>query len=275
MNKTLKILVTGGSGMVGNQINFGIKPKREELDILDIKSIHNAVKKYKPDVILHLAALTDMIKCEENPKLAYKINVTGTKNIAKICKERNIKFVYMSTCVVFSGKKNTPHTESNKCNPINVYGKTKLEGEKVVEKILKDYLIIRTGWLFGGGKNDQKFIRTMYLKMEEGNEIKAINDRYGSPTYIPDLLNEINKLIEKNKNGIYHVVNKGSISYFEVAKYIKSICKFKTKIINLKSKEIDNKKLKRSNNESLSSNKTKLRHWKSALKEYLYILKNG
>jgi dTDP-4-dehydrorhamnose reductase len=264
-----KIIITGGDGMVGSQVNFGMRLNRKQLNFLNKKSINRAVDKYKPNVIVHLGALVDMLACEKNPKLAYKINTTGTKNLAEICKKRNIKLVYMSTCAVFNGNKKTPYKEIDKTGSPNVYGQTKLEGELVIQKILKDYLIIRTGWLFGGGENDKKFVRVMYLKMKTGEEIKAVNDRYGSPTYVKDLLKEIYKLIKENKSGIYHIVNDGCVSYFEVAKYIKSIGKFKTKIIGIKSKGIENKNLKRGKMEALTSSKIKLRSWKEAVKEYL------
>lgn len=264
-----KIIITGGYGMIGSQAKFGKRLDHNELNILDKKSIISAIDKYKPDTILHLAAYTDMIGCEENPKLAHKINVIGTKNIAEICKKRNIRLVYMSTCAVFNGRKKTPYAENDIGDSPNVYGRTKYQGELEIKKILNDYLIIRTSWLFGGGKNDKKFIRAMFLKMKDGSDINAISDRYGSPTYVPDLLKEVEKLVLENKTGIYHIVNDGGVSYLDVAKYIKSIGKFKTKINEVKSKDVDNKKLKRGKMEALTSTKIKLRPWKKAVKEYL------
>jgi dTDP-4-dehydrorhamnose reductase len=264
-----KIIITGGSGMVGSQVNFGIRLNHKQLDFLNKKSINSAIDKYEPNIIVHLGALVDMLACEKNPKLAHKINVTGTKNLAEICKKRNIKLVYMSTCAVFNGNKKTPYKEIEKTGSPNVYGQTKLEAELIIQKILKDYLIIRTGWLFGGGKNDKKFVRAIYLKMKAGDEIKAVNDRYGSPTFVSDLLNETYKLIKENKSGIYHIVNNGCVSYFEVAQYIKSIGKFKAKIVGIKSKSIENKNIKRGKMEALTSYKIKLRSWKKAVREYL------
>ena len=255
--------------MVGSQVKFGKKLNRNELNIVDKNSINLAIDKYRPTTILHLAAYADMLGCEDAPKQAHKINVVGTKNLAEVCKKRNIKLVYMSTCAVFSGNKKTPYTESDKSSSPNVYGQTKYAGEQIIKKILKDYLIIRTGWLFGGGKNDNKFVRAMYMKMKGGVDINAISDRYGSPTYVKDLLSEVNKLIGENKVGVFHVVNDGCASYLDVAKYIKSIGKFKAKIVEVKSKDIDNRKLKRGKIEALSSTKVKLRSWKSALKNYL------
>jgi dTDP-4-dehydrorhamnose reductase len=269
MKKKLKILVTGGSGMVGSQVKFGIKPSHKELDINNSTSIEKAVKKYKPDVILHLAAFANMLGCEGSKIKAKKINVTGTQNIARACKKNDMKLVYMSTCAVFDGKKKTPYKESDRAKTLNVYGETKLGGEKIIQKILPNALIVRTGWLFGGNKTDKKFVQLTYQKFKNGEEVMATSDRKGSPTYVKDLLDTIEKLIYQNKSGIYHVVNSGTASYADIAKEIKKVGKFKQEIKKVLARDIENKKLKRGKNESLASSKIKLRSWKVALKEYL------
>lgn len=269
MKKKCKILVTGGSGMVGSQAKFATKPSHMELDITNPTSIEKAVKKYKPNVVLHLAAFANMLGCEEDKIKAKKINVIGTENIARACKKHNVKLVYMSTCAVFDGKKKMPYREADMAKPLNLYGKTKLEGEKVAKKILPNTLIVRTGWLFGGNKRDKKFVQLTYQKFKNGEEVMATFDRKGSPTYVKDLLDTIEKLIYQNKSGIYHVVNSGRASYYEIAKEIRRIGKFKHKIKKVLARDIENKKLKRGKNESLASSKIKLRSWKVALKEYL------
>lgn len=269
MKKKLKILVTGGAGMVGSQVTFGIKPNHKELDITNPTSIEKAIKKHKPDVILHLAAFANMLGCEEDKIKAKKINVTGTENIARACKKNGVRLVYMSTCAVFDGKKKTPYIEKDKAKSLNVYGKTKLEGEEIAQKILPGVLIIRTGWLFGGNKKDKKFVQLTYQKFKENIEVMATSDRVGSPTYIKDLLSTIKKLIDKNSSGIYHLVNSGTASYADIAKEIKKIGRFKQKIKKVLARDIENKKLKRGKNEALASSKIKLRSWKIALKEYL------
>lgn len=273
MQRKNDILVTGGAGMVGSQATFGKKLTRKELDILSLHSIEQAIKKYKPRVILHLAAMTHMLLCEENPKEAFKVNVIGTKNLATICKRYNIKLVYMSTCAVFNGRKKTPYREIDTPDPINAYGKTKLEGEKIVQKLIPSSLIIRTGWLFGGGKNDKKFVQLTYKKFKEGSEVKATKDRKGSPTFVPDLLSETKKLIKENKSGIYHIVNSGEATYLDIAKEIRKIGKFNKKIIAVKGKDVELPKLKRGKLEALTSSKIKLRSWKKALHVYLTKLK--
>jgi len=261
------ILITGGSGMVGSIIRWGVKPNHKELDILKPTSIKKAIKKYKPETILHLAALVDMQYCQDNPNEAYKVNVLGTKNLALACKKNKVKLVYLSTCAVFDGKKRQPYGEKDRTNPINIYGKTKLAGEKVARKILPDVLVIRTGWLFGGGKKDTKFAKKTYAKFTRGENITATFDRCGSPTYVPDLLETVKKLISEDATGIYHVVNSGTASYFDIAKEIKKLKKFKQKVISVKAKSLENPKLKRGKMEALTSSKITLRSWKLALKE--------
>ncbi|MBP7006514.1 MAG: NAD(P)-dependent oxidoreductase [Candidatus Pacebacteria bacterium] len=271
--KNKKILITGGNGMVGSQAKFGIKLSRKQFDITNISSIEKAVKKYKPNVILHLGAMTNMLGCEEDPKQAYKINVKGTENLARICKENNIKLVYLSTCAVFDGRKKTPYNEKDKPKPLNVYGKTKLQGEIVSQLILPNVLIIRTGWLFGGGKKDTKFVKKVFYNLKIGKEVKAVSDRNGSPTYIPDLLYTVKKLIDKDSIGIFHIVNNGTASYFDIAKEVKKLGKFKSSILSVKAQDLESSLLKRGKMEGLKSFTIKLRSWKSALQEYLINLK--
>lgn len=265
-----KIIVTGGDGMIGKQMSFGTKLSRTQLDILKPASIEKAITKYKPEVIVHLAALTDMMICEQNPSLAKKVNVMGAKNIAKACKKHGIKLVYLSTCAVFNGRKKTPYLEADEPNPLNVYGQTKLYAELEIQKLLPDALIIRTGWLFGGGKNiDKKFVGLTITKMNNDLDVDATADRFGSPTYIPDLLNTIYELIIKNEIGVFHVVNTGSVTYFEIAKAIKNFGGFKSKISPVSYKAVESKDLARGKMEALSSSRIKLRSWRSALKSYL------
>jgi dTDP-4-dehydrorhamnose reductase len=243
---------------------------KSALDILNPKSIRKAIIRYKPQVIFHLAAMTDMLACEKNPKQAQKINGIGTRNVAKACKENKIKLVYLSTCAVFDGKKKTPYKETDLPKPINIYGKTKLLGELAAQDLLSDALIVRTGWLFGGGLDiDKKFVALTFQKLQKGSTVKATADRCGSPTYIPDLLQAVEKLIHKNAKGIVHVVNDGTASYFEIAKAIKKIGKFNLPILPVKTSEVEPPKLKRGKMEALTSSRVTLRPWKKSLKQYL------
>ena len=163
-------LITGGSGMIGSQIKLGIKPSSKELNILIPENIEKIFKKYKPKILLHLAALTDIKKCELKPKLAYEINVKGTLNIVRACDKYKTKLIYISTCAVFNGKKKKPYTEKDVPCPFSVYGKTKLEGEKFC-RTLKNYLVVRTGWVFGNNMPPNKFVRICFEKLTKNERI--------------------------------------------------------------------------------------------------------
>ena len=265
-----KIIITGGDGMVGSQVKYGTRLGKDELDILDSLSIDSAINKYKPDVIIHVAAIVDMAWAEEHKEETWGVNVTGTENIARACKTHNIRLVYMSSCAVFEGIKSSPYSENDEVKSINVYGKTKFAGEEVVRNILPESsLIIRTGWLFGGGDKDKKFIKMFYEKFKNGEEITAVCDRYGSPTYIPDLLSKILELIESGANSTYHVVNDGCVSYYEVAKEIKNIGNFANNIKKVLYKDLPASIVPRGNMEALVSLKISMRPWQGAVREYL------
>ncbi len=262
--------------MLGSQVDFGVRLNRKKLNILNPLSIQKAVDKYKPRIILHCAALTDIIFCEEHPDLAYEINVVGTYNVAKICREKKIKLIYISTCAVFDGTKKNPYREMDQPNPINVYGRTKWLGELVVRDLVSDSLIVRTSWLFGGGFNvDKKFVISRFNELKRNQNIKGTTDRYGSPTYIPDLLSNLAVLIKNKTIGIIHLVNKGNASYYDVAKSIRDLGNFKSKVVPVKAQDIENASVKRGTMEILASDKIEMRSWRIALAEYIQILKNG
>jgi dTDP-4-dehydrorhamnose reductase len=178
--------------------------------------------------------------------------------------------VYLSTCAVFNGQKRFAYTEADKPNPISVYGKTKLQGELIILKLLPDALIIRTSWLFGSNvKTNKKFFQIAKEGLKKGKTITGITDRLGSPTYIPDLLETLQKLIIKNSSGIFHVTNSGLASYFDIVKEMKRVGKFKGSVIPQKYLLLKNIAVKRGKMEGLNSKKIKLRSWKAAIKNYV------
>ena len=265
----MRILVTGAAGMVGSQLDFGIKTDLPELDILSIESIEKAVGYYCPDVILHLAANTDMEDCEKNPQNAYQLNTFGTFNLVKTCKARSLGMVYLSSGTVFDGGKDV-YSELDAPNPLNVYARTKLAGEWIVRNILEKHLIVRTGWLFGGGpKRDKKFVGYCAKRILAGQPVTAVADRFGSPTYIPDLLAAVHNAIFSGKVGIYHIVNAGPASYFDIAKYIKKISGTTANVVAGNSSDSQLNIVKRARSEVLVSNRIFLRSWQEALEEYI------
>ncbi|MCS7280536.1 MAG: dTDP-4-dehydrorhamnose reductase [Desulfobacterota bacterium] len=275
----MRILFAGGKGLIGkNIVPFFLRFYEcsvfdiEDWDILDEKKGKEIIKDLKPDIVVNLAAYTDVDGCEENTELAEMVNVYGAEIVARLCAENGIRLVHFSTDYVFDGKKNLPYIEEDVAVPLSVYGRTKLEGEKRVLAIHPNPLIIRTQWIYGhGGKN---FVTKILEVSKTEKELYVVNDQFGSPTYAKDLAEPLKLLIDLKRNGIYHLSNSGICTWYELACEVFRIKQVSTKVIPVSSNEIK-RKAKRPAFSALSTQKLKgetgytLRHWKEALKEYL------
>lgn len=263
-----KVLITGSGGMVGSYADFGIKMDRRTLDITDLKEVLSVCNKYKPEAIIHLAAETDVDRCERDPEHAYFTNSIGTYNMATAAKNLGIKLVYISTAGIFDGTKEGPYTEEDIGNPQNYYGRSKYVGDLIVKGMLKDYIIARVCWMFGGGPSkDQKFVAKIIQQFNKP-EIKAVTDQVGSPTFGKDLMRGIKQLLEKNETGVFNLANRGACSRYEFAQTIVEILKPKTKVVpaTMKDFKLD---APRTFNEVLVSKVDLMRPWQEAIKEYL------
>lgn len=228
--------MTGAEGMLGSTmvpslqkqghkvIQTDVLPASSSVDYLDIRDqsqVKEAVKKHKPDAVFHLAAETDVDKCEQQQDHAYFTNTLGTENVARACKERKALMMYVSTAGVFYGDKAEPYTEIDEPNPKNVYGKTKLAGERFVQDYLDKYFIVRAGWMVGGFARDKKFVKKVLDQIFAGkSEIKAVYDKKGTPTFTADFSANILPLVETKQYGLYHMTNRGICSRYEVAQKI-------------------------------------------------------
>lgn len=234
-----KILVTGGYGAIGSYVPTTFNKSKVVLtgkDELDVsKKIHviNQMKKHNPDLIIHLAALTDVDLCEKKKKLAMDINFRGTKYVASVCKQYKIPLVYISTSVVFDGKSSPSvgYTEEDKTDPVNTYGKTKLLGEEIIIKMVKNYLIIRIGWLIGGGKKEKKFIKHVFQKIKNGETVYAVNDIFGTIAYGKDLMRFIKERLDNNEFGLYHFASSGICTRFDMTVLLKNILNSNSRVI--------------------------------------------
>ncbi|MEM7816611.1 MAG: dTDP-4-dehydrorhamnose reductase [Candidatus Aenigmatarchaeota archaeon] len=282
-----KVLITGVKGMLGNSLRekleldyevFGID--KDNCDITDKNLIKKFFQNLSIDVVIHCAAYTDVDKAEEEARKVFLVNRDGTKNILEVI-EKDTLFIYISTDYVFNGTKKAPYNEEDKPSPLNTYGKSKLEGEKLVS-FREKYLIIRTSWLFGP-KGDN-FVDSILNLAKKRVCLKVVNDQIGSPTYTLDLAEAIKKFLnlyfeEKLVCGIYHITNNGSCSWFEFASYILKIAGLDTKLMPISSLELK-KRAKRPKNSVLSNEKFYrltggyLRNWQEAVRDYLesYIL---
>jgi dTDP-4-dehydrorhamnose reductase len=266
-----KILITGADGMVGSYVDFGIKTNRQSLDITTAKETLSVIEKYKPDAILHLAAMTDVDQCERDPSGAYLVNGIGAYHVALAARQCSAKMIYISTAGVFDGEKNGPYAEEDIPNPQNYYGYSKFLGEAVVRGVLEDHLIIRTCWMMGGGPaKDKKFVAKIIAQLAkpETKEINAVNDQIGSPSYAKDLVVAIKELIRQDAKGIYHLAGAASASRFDVAKKIVALVRPDVKV-NPVPTSFFNLDAKRTVNEVLSSKVNLMRPWDEAVEDYV------
>jgi dTDP-4-dehydrorhamnose reductase len=265
-------LITGGNGMVGSHINFGYKPTSKQMDICDKQSIENYIKNMpNMSCIIHLAA-TNLRDSENNIKKAIDVNINGTTNILYFAKKYNIPFILVSTGAVFATKNpNIIFTENSISNPNSVYGFTKSASEKIA-LLYEKTTIIRTGWLFGGNqKTHYKFVETVINNFITKTEIKASNDFYGSPTYVNDLIEKMIYLINESKYGIYHIVNSGFGTGYDIATEISKILNTDNSLVlPVLSKDVPNSGPMRSNSEQLDTmyDFARMRSWKNSLSEY-------
>jgi dTDP-4-dehydrorhamnose reductase len=219
----MRILVTGAQGQLGYDVIKELKKKGhtaigvdiEEMDITCEEQVTKVIKESKVDGVIHCAAYTAVDGAEDNVELCMKINATGTKYIASVCKELDIKMIYISTDYVFNGTGDNYWKPEDKREPLNVYGDSKYQGELAVESILEQYFIVRIAWVFG--ENGNNFIRTMLRLAETRDELNVVNDQVGSPTYTSDLAVLLVDMIETEKYGMYHATNEGLCTWYDFA----------------------------------------------------------
>ena len=221
-----KMIVTGCNGQLGREINklYGsredielINTDVEELDITDLEAVMALAKEHKPYAIINCAAYTNVDGCETNQDLAFRINVIGPRNLAIAAREVKAKLVHISTDYVFSGDKEGCYYESDPIAPKTVYGETKAEAERMVERFADRYYIFRTAWLYGDGKN---FVRTMLKLSESHDTLRVVNDQFGTPTSTLELARAIDSLLFTDNYGTYHATCEGSCNWAEFAEEI-------------------------------------------------------
>ncbi len=238
-----KILVTGCNGQLGREINNFYSKKNgfelvntdvDELDITSIKEVMGLVDSVRPYAIINCAAYTAVDACETNEDIAFKVNVLGPRNLAIASKTYNAKFVHISTDYVFDGTKQTPYYESDPVCPKSVYGETKAEAEKMVCMFADRFFIFRTAWLYGDGKN---FVKTMLRLAEDHDEVRVVNDQFGTPTSTEELVKAIDSILFTKNYGIYHATCEGSCNWAEFAEEIFRLAGKSTKVIGISTEE--------------------------------------
>ena len=308
----MKVLVTGVAGQLGHDVMNELAGRGYEgigsdiqevysgiqdgttvtsmpyvqMDITDADCVKRVISEAAPDAVVHCAAWTavDLAEEEEKKPIVQAVNVDGTRNIAKVCKELNCKMVYLSTDYVFDGQGETPWDPDCKdYKPLNVYGQTKLEGELAVSELLTKYFIVRIAWVFG--KNGKNFIKTMLNVGKNHDTIKVVNDQIGTPTYTFDLAKLLVDMIETEKYGYYHATNEGGyISWYDFTKEIfrqavemghEEYSEDKVKVLPVTTEEYGVSKAARPFNSRLDKSKLTdngfhlLPTWQDALNRYL------
>lgn len=270
----MKVLVTGANGMLGQDLcpmledeDFEvIETDIDSLDITKEEDVRRVIDKESPDIVIHCAAYTNVDKAEEELETALLINEKGTENIAKVCGEKDLVMVYISTDYVFDGEKKTAYLPTDKPNPLSNYGRSKLKGEEAVISHCTKFYIARTSWLYGHyGKN---FVETM-ISLKDKEELKVVDDQIGCPTWTVELVDAIIELLQEEEPfGIYHISGSGNTSWYGFAKEIFKQIDAKVNLIPCTTEEFP-RPAKRPKNSILD---TKVcRDWKLALKDYLAL----
>jgi len=235
----VKILLLGHKGMLGSDLHLRLFAEheivgmdKEEIDITSFEECKQALQDTAPDIVINAAAYTNVDGCETAKDECFAVNAEAVKNIAEACRNKKIRIIHFSTDYVFDGTARQPYREDDQCNPINVYGESKLAGERYLQSLSDNYLLIRTSWLYGvKGKN---FVQTILTKAkaksfiddtmakakakaDNPSTLSVVDDQIGSPTYTKDLAAALALLIEKNAQGLFHLTNRGSCSWHQFA----------------------------------------------------------
>ena len=286
----MKVFVTGVGGQLGYDVMDELKRRGYEafgsditdsadiqLDITDKTAVERVLTEVKPDAVIHCAAWTavDAAEDEENKEKVYAVNVTGTLNIAEVCKQLDCKMIYISTDYVFDGQGTEPwQADCKDYAPLNYYGQTKLDGELAVAELLDKFFIVRIAWVFGlNGKN---FIKTMINVGKKYDTVRVVNDQIGTPSYTYDLARLLVDMVETEKYGYYHATNEGGyISWYDFCCEFYKQYGLTTKVIPVTTEEYGLSKAARPFNSRLDKSKLKemgfepLPTWQDAVKRYL------
>ncbi len=222
----MKVLVTGATGQLGHDVcqellRRGIEyisPSSKEMDVASKTCVDRLMREQAPDAVIHCAAYTKVDQAETDSAYAFSVNTEGTRNIVTACREIGAKMLYLSTDYVFSGNGDHPYETNDPPCPQNVYGASKLAGEKIVREELDRFFIVRTSWMFGRGNDN--FIEKLLRNAASGQSLSVVADQYGSPTYTVDLAVLVCDMVQTEKFGIYHATNEGVCSRFEFAQEV-------------------------------------------------------
>jgi dTDP-4-dehydrorhamnose reductase len=276
----MNILILGHKGMLGSDlcmrmfVYHDVTGKDiEDVDITSSESCNDLISETRPDVVINAAAYTDVDGCDAEREKCISVNAEGVKNIALACQERGIKIVHFSTDYVFDGQKKKPYLEEDTCNPVNVYGQSKLMGERFLQELSTNFILIRSAWLYG--RNGKNFVKAIIEKAKSEKCIEVVDDQIGTPTFSWDLAGAVQLLVEGHHTGVFHVTNRGSCSWYKFAlKIVETIGMTDVQIKPIKSDMLA-RPAKRPNYSVLSCRKfieatgKTMRYWQVAIDDYI------
>ena len=271
-----KLLITGGNGVIGHYFSslFNpdsyVAPSKHDMPVDDARRVLQYVYNIQPSAIVHMAAITDVDFCESHPHEAHRVNVLGTEHIVSACKHLRVPLVYISSAAVFDGEK--PHyVEHDVPGPVNVYGETKYKSEQIIQQSGIDFMIVRIGWLIGGGKKEKKFVSYIFEKLKNGTDVQAVSDIHGSVVYAPDVIAFIRDALAKHLTGIYHVGYTGTPSRYDIALELKRLLKSTSQVFPVPAQLFTKTfHAARPKHEVLVSTKLPFTvHWKERLRDYV------
>lgn len=276
-----KVLITGAGGMLATAVEYILKPlcpivvlNKSQLDITKQDEVIKSIENIMPTVIVNAAAYKDADECEENREVAIAINGTAVGYLAQAAYTIGARLIHISSDYVFDGGKNGYYTENDTPHPISVYGQSKLKGEQELVRFTDNYIIIRTQWMFG--ENGRNFVDTIIKFAQDKDELKVVDDQYGSPTYTRDIAEIIRWFVENNhvKGQIFNFSNEGIVSRFAFAQEILKRAGIKKTLIPVDTPAYP-RPAQRPHNSALDKSKIKevthlkIRPWQDALNEYM------
>ncbi|WP_433945650.1 dTDP-4-dehydrorhamnose reductase [Paenibacillus sp. SN-8-1] len=279
------VILTGAEGQLGRELmdvfrGLGYEVHglgQRELDITDTEQCFQVLRRLKPDMVIHAAAYTNVDRAESEPDVAYQVNTYGTRNIAAAAESIHAKLVYISTDYVFNGGADQePFDEFHPTKPMNIYGQSKLEGEKFVRELHSQFFIVRTSWVYG--RHGSNFVRTILELASKQESISVVNDQIGCPTYTRDLAQKLEELASSSKYGTYHISGAGSCSWYDFACAIIEFAGLKTAIIPVSTKEFPRPAPRPAYSVLMQralrlNGFSPLRDWKEALEDFMNIEK--
>jgi dTDP-4-dehydrorhamnose reductase len=275
----MRVMITGAAGLFGTGLTQVFVTKHivfpvthAVADTTDAAAIRDLFVKLEPEIVIHAAAIPDLDICEADPALAFSVNVEGTRNVVDAAREIGAPVAFISSDSVFDGKKTTPYVETDETKPINVYGRTKVQGEEIVGT-LPAHWIIRVPVLFGPGK--VKFVEKGLIKLLKGEEYFVASDQVASAAYTLDAARTMMEIIEARRYGVFHVANSGQCSRFELAQRAAELAGLNSSLVTGRPLSQMGGRAKRLNYSVLEMRALKQngftvpRSWEEALKEYI------